>query len=85
MTVQPTSIEAYHSIKDTLSKSQADVLEALIRLGPSTNRYLSKCIGKEINTVTPRIKELRDRKLVKQTGTTIDITGRRAIVWAAIV
>ena len=83
MMIQSTSLEAYNHATKSLGDRQRQVLEALIKAGPLTNREISKLIDREINTVTPRVKELRMRGLVQNAGHKIDETGRRAIKWIA--
>ena len=78
-----TSIKAYHEeIQPTLGKRQAQILEVLKIFKSVTNTELSKAIQWPINTVTPRIKELRDKGLVELASVrNCAITGRTAKAW----
>ncbi len=83
MSVRRTSIEAYNSIKKTLGNRQRRVLESLSERD-MTNRQLSKSLGWEINSVTGRVKELRDYGKIEEKRKVIcEITGRRVSQWGA--
>lgn len=73
------SLEAYESIKPTLSPRQVIVFEAL-RNNPASNKTLSKRMGLPINQITPRVLELRKKGLVKKMWSDIE-NGRTANVW----
>ena len=79
--MQQTSILAYREIRGELAQRQADVYEIIKVHQPITNYRISKLLGKAINSVTPRVKELRDKKLVMAFNTTIEETGRKSIQW----
>jgi len=65
MTVQETSKEAYEEIKKDIGSRQLEVLRALLELGKANNTMIAKKLNKPVNTITPRIHELRnDLKLV---------------------
>ena len=83
--VQPTSIEAFSSIREGLGERQQLVLEALKILGHASNKQLSAAIGWPINCITPRIFELRERGLVDYHSEQIDPdTHRTEMVWRAV-
>jgi len=78
---QLTSLEAYNHTLKTLGKRQEEVLNCITNRQPITNLGLSNFLNKPINTITPRVKELRDKGLVVRAGKIITSTGRRAIQW----
>jgi len=83
--MQQTSLEAYEEIKKNLGERQRQIYEKLKELGFATNTMLSKALGLPINSITPRVFELRQLKLVGVSH--IDkcpITGRRAIFWKVV-
>ena len=79
-----TSYEALQTISSTLSRRQAEVLECLKVYGAMTNLEIARKMGREINTITPRIYELRRKGLVCSAGSKIDVTGHRAMVWVLV-
>ncbi len=81
MTVRDTSREAYADIQP-LSDRQAAVLGLLKRSEPLTNNEIADRLGWPINTVTPRVFELRARGEVREIGKRpCRITGRSAYQW----
>ena len=84
MNTQATSTEAYKYASRTLGKRQQEVLECIRKYGPVTNYDIARILMKEINTITPRVKELRDKVLVEQAGSKITNTGRRSITWQVV-
>jgi hypothetical protein len=82
---QITSLEAYaKEVHPTLHPRQALVLQYLQSAGPHTNCEISAALQKPINTITPRIKELRTQGLVLPAGKRqCTITGRTAWAWRA--
>lgn len=79
---QQTSMLAYRQLKkDGLNHRQIKVLEALEEIAPATNRQLAKYLNWEINTVTPRVLELRGKRKVEEAYRDMDVTGRTAIFW----
>lgn len=80
--MQVTSLMAYDSIKNSLGNKQKIVLEAIFKLGEATNRDIKNHLGWDINSITPRVKELREMKLVTEAKTDNDkTTGRLSIYW----
>lgn len=80
MGIQTTSLQAYNSIRESLGKKQYDVLRVLEMCQPLTNKEIAEFLKLEINKITPRCKELREKGLVKQHGYKI-VDGRRSMVW----
>lgn len=78
---QPTSILAWRrEIQPHLGERQEVVLEAL--KGDMTNLEIAEKLGVGINTITPRIFELRKMKLVRESHKRkCKISGRTAIAW----
>ena len=81
--IQQTSLSAYKTeIQPTLGNRQQTVYEAIRKFPDLTNSELSAFLNWPINTVTPRVKELRDRGLVMQGKVrTCRVTGRNVIAW----
>jgi len=78
---QATSVLAWRSeVKPTLGTRQQSVLDAL--RGDMTNSEIALKLGVPINTITPRIFELREKGLVVEfTKRKCRVTGRTAISW----
>lgn len=79
--IQQTSILAYQDAKTRLNRTQQLVYEALEDISPATNKMIAKHLGWEINSVTPRVLELRVKKRVVEAYKATDVTGRKAIYW----
>lgn len=83
MVVQETSLLAFITL-DSLSNKQSLVYGALSCYGPMTNAEISDRLSWPINTVTPRVLELRKLGHVIDNGIKkCSITGRAAHVWKA--
>lgn len=82
MPIADTSLIAYDRIVDKLGKCQLEVLKCIRIHGPLTNKEISSFMNKEINKITGRTKELRDKGLVQQHGTKV-IDGFPAKTWEA--
>lgn len=84
--VSTTSINSYKKLikNNTLSIRQTEVLKCLKQdLGKGTNRMIAKKLGWDINRVTGRINELREKGLVKNAGDFYDNeTNRTVNLWA---
>lgn len=80
---QQTSLWAYQNeIIPELGARQKVVFEALKTRPNFTNTELSKHLDFPINTITPRVGELRKKGLVDQAEIRVcKETGRRAIAW----
>lgn len=84
-----TSIEAYRQIEaeGLLSRRRWQVYEILYHYGPLTageiaRHAIDKGIEVKEQTITPRMAELRERKVVKEVGVKVcSTTGRNCIAW----
>ena len=82
--IQDTSLFAYSVATQNLGAKQKQVLDALRFFPDATNRELKEYMHWEINSITPRIGELRDQGLVIDAGIRpCKITGRRVHAWKA--
>lgn len=82
MVVSDTSLLAYMAESYSFSHKQSIVYAFLRGFGPKTNSEIAKGLGWPINTVTPRVKELRTIGIVVDGGIrACGITGRNAHVW----
>ena len=81
--MQSTSLTAYfNEVFPTLGERQKSVLIALRERADFTNNELAQYLGWPINTVTPRIWELRLKGYVCESCRRKDgVTGRTAIAW----
>jgi len=81
--VQPTSVQAYKTdVLPQLGERQRQVYAALASKVNQTNTEISRVLDIPINTVTPRVKELRELGLViEDEERTCSVTGRRAKAW----
>jgi len=86
MVVKETSLEAYDEVKENLGERQLKVLNALRKIQPATNSMIAKYLNLPINTITPRMHELRNqKKRVTYTFTDVcPITKRKAMFWKEI-
>lgn len=84
--IQETSKTAYWSeVKPTLGFRQQTVFSALSKYRNMTNSELSSYLSWPINTITPRIKELRNVGLVTEDEKRVcRITGRKVIAWTVV-
>ncbi len=83
--MQPTSLDAWKSIKDDLGPKRKIVLEALTRLGEASDKQLAQALGWTINRITPRRGELVQIGLVDFSREQVDVkTNRTEIVWRAV-
>lgn len=80
---QLTSRKAYlDEIAPSLGARQIKVMEMLDRLGEATNSELAEALEWKINTITPRVLEVRNKGLVVEAKKRVcKITGRVAIAW----
>lgn len=83
--VQETSKEAYYGeVKPTLTRRHKEVLSIFKRhdILAVTNNELARELGWPINTVTPRVFELREMKiLIEAHKRPCTITKRKVIAW----
>lgn len=81
--INSTSLLAYNSIRGVIvGNKQKEVYMAIERLGEANNKDIARLLGKEINTITPRVVELRSMGLVIWAGDAKDPrTGRKTSYW----
>lgn len=85
MTVQRTSLDAFQILQPELGTMQNMVFNVLKMYPYSSNHDLSRILRKPINTVTPRVKELRDKGMVLHSGYKKDeVTGKRVMTWITV-
>lgn len=80
MSVAQTSLFAYRSLNN-LGDRQRRVFGKLRELGRATNEELAAALDWPINTITPRVGELRRFGYVTPDGTKLSKSGRPAKVW----
>ena len=76
------SIESYKKLYDegVISKRQAQVLKVLaVDLKQATNRMIAKHLDWDINRVTGRVSELREKGLVEHAGDFYDSATERTV------
>ena len=79
--IQPTSILAYAEVLENLGERQSQVYEVIRRLKSCSNFRISKELDLPINSITPRVKELREFGVVMQHKKDMGETGRLVIYW----
>jgi predicted transcriptional regulator len=80
--VQKTSLIAFDEIQPKLGIRQLEVLNAFKQKENFTNYELADFLQRPINTITPRVHELRKFGLVKEhSRRPCKVTGRIAISW----
>ena len=83
--MQPSSLDAWKSIQADLGLKQKTVFKALQEIGEASNKQISRLLGWPINTITPRVLELRKMGLVDFSREQVDLkTNRTEIVWRAV-
>jgi len=80
--IQSTSLEAYYDLLPDLGSMQ-NMIFNVIKLYPGvSNLDISRILDKPINSITPRVKELRTLDLVVFSHYKKDrITNRRMMCW----
>ena len=74
------SIEAYEELRNSLNHRQDQILALIERKPHSTDReILANYGGIEMNQVRPRITELIEKKLVKETGSKKCLVTKRKV------
>ena len=63
--IQITSLKAYADVLETLGDRQIQVYKAIKDLRSANNLMIAERVGLPINSVTPRVKELRDLGVVR--------------------
>lgn len=82
--IQQTSIESFVKLRDTgdLGDRQLQMLRLIEEHGPVTNRELAMWARVPINSVTPRVLELRNMGFVRCAGKVYDaFTLRMVNMW----
>lgn len=83
--VQQTSIDSYHIVKETRKTVQQKIYDTILSRGTATNRQLSLLTKIPINSVTARVKELREAGTLEQAGTEYDSTTKRTVMTWRVV
>ncbi len=60
----PTSIRAYGEVLETLGERQAQVYAVIRKLKSCNNQMICNFLGLPINSITPRVNELRKLHIV---------------------
>lgn len=81
--LQQTSLLAFAEVRPKLGERQARVLDLLEEAGPLSNRDIARLLHWDINMVTPRCLELRQKGLVEPDHVGVDHTGRKVNYWRA--
>jgi len=83
MTVAQTSIEAFRNVQPKLGNQQLLVYRCLSRHPNGlNNKEIAEALGWDINRVTPRCKELRERGIVEFFEyRPCSFTGKNTMVW----
>ncbi len=83
--IQQTSLEAYEEVRKNLGTKQTMVYNALKEMKEANNQMISVFLNIPINSVTPRVKELREKRLVGVAFVGPDLnTGRQTIYWRVV-
>jgi len=84
---QQTSIDSYRIVKQTTQKTaQQNIYDTILTRGQATNRQISLLTKIPINSVTARVKELRDIGTIEQAGIQYDSTTNRTVMtWRVVV
>ena len=83
--IQSTSLEAFYSIIGELNYRQKQIFDAIDKYKSVSNLDISRLLQLPINSVTPRVLELRNKGLVVCDGYKIDrITERRMKTWRCV-
>ena len=81
--IQVTSLESFMEILPELGELQGIVYNTIKSHPGLSNREIANIIGKPINCVTPRVKELRNMNLVVNIGIKFDkYTNRNVLIWS---
>lgn len=83
--IQLTSLMAFAEVLENLGERQLQVLKALNEIEPANNLMISNYLNLPINSICPRVKELRGKRLViKSHIEKCPITSRATIFWRRI-
>lgn len=85
--MQPTSLNVYFGeVMEKLGARQKSVLEAFTKKENFTNAELADFLQWPINTVTPRVFELRAEKVLREHCVrACQVTGRKAKCWEIVI
>lgn len=79
--MQQTSLQAYYTdVKPKLNSKQSEVYRAIEEYGPITNKQLAEVMKRPVNTITPRVLELRSKNSIVMCYIGDD-GGRKANYW----
>lgn len=82
MTVTETSLLAYAEVLQNLGERQVIVYRALLDLKKASNTMISEHLDIPINCITPRVNELRKKKVVMKAKKDVcPITGKTVYFW----
>ncbi len=62
--IMPTSLMAYSEVLENLGERQAQVYSVIRKLKSCNNIMIADFLGLPINSITPRVKELRKQHVV---------------------
>ncbi len=81
--IDDTSLEAYMQIQPHLGKAQWHIYRFMFNHADRdfTNKQLAYELKKPINTVTPRVLELREMGLIVASKKVLQLNGRWAWAW----
>lgn len=79
--IQQTSLLAFSEIRNDLGPRQAAVADCIAAFGPMNNKEVARRLKWEINSVTPRVLELRQKQVVKLSRVDVSAEGRRVNFW----
>ena len=80
--IHTNSLMAYVDLLESIGQRQMQVYKCIEENENISNREIGEKLYLPINCVTGRVKELRDRKLVLQSGNKIDqITKKQVSTW----
>ena len=83
--IQKTSLEAYEVLQPRLGYLQKTVYNAIQDIPDMCNHDIAYYLRLEINRVTPRVKELRDKGLVVCSGHKKDeSTNKNVMIWKVV-
>ena len=83
--IQKTSLESFVKSIPKFETKRKQIYRVIEQCPGCSNNDIARFLGWEINTVTPRVKELRDKNLVKFCRLKYDpLTNRTVIAWKSI-
>lgn len=83
--LRTTSLLAYYEALENLGTRQLEILKAINEIEPCNNLMISQYTKLPINSVTPRVYELKKKGLIKELKIDIcPITGRKTIFYVRV-